>query len=560
MYRLLAGLSTGFLTKKNFSSSPCKEPIPCVSLVLLLALLLTLFRFSQDVPGIKMMAKNLMVKALAGTGKTSTMVWSVGRVPRNMTLSDEQVAIRDWVQAQKIDRYRFLAFNKAIATELSKKVPANCEASTCHSSGLGIIKMNHGRGIKVDSWKYRKVMDRLFGEPKKSEDYVVRNTISKVLDLARANMLGYEIGGVLELAPGDIQVLQESFDIEGELTTDQLLDYSNKTLAAASNDFKVVDFGDMIWMPVFHQMKCSKIDGLIVDECQDLNRAQQGLVMMQSDQVICVGDVNQAIYGFAGADSISMGRLEEMLVDRGGVDILPLTMTRRCGKKIVEQAKKLVPAYRAADENPEGEVRNIQRDALIEELRAVAVTDQSTMVLCRTNAPLVSLAFRLLRQEVKVVIRGRDIGQGLIKLVEKMAGKSNNVDKMINALNEYASQEETKILRRYKYGVEEKLIALNDKVDCIRVLSGDCKTTNDLINKLGRLFQDNTDIKDTIVLSSVHKAKGLEADRVYIFKPHLLPHPKLIDKANGLQEWNLKYVAETRAIHVLSYVIESTEE
>ena len=110
-------------------------------------------------------------------------------------------------------------------------------------------------------------------------------------------------------------------------------------------------------------------------------------------------------------------------------------------------------------------------------------------------------------------------------------------------------------MRRYKYGADEKLVALHDKVDCIRILSGDCKGVNDLTNKLGRLFQDTAG-KGQVVLSSVHKAKGLEADWVYIFKPHLLPHPKLIDKANGSQEINLKYVAYTRAIKYLMIVNE----
>ena len=500
-------------------------------------------------------SKNLIVKALAGVGKTTTMIWAVAGVPKGVKLSDEQQAIVNWVRNQKIAKYRFLAFNKTIATELASRVPANCEAATCHSSGLAIIKRNHGTKIKVVSWKYRKIMDTLLGEPKKSPDFVLRNAVNSIIDLARSNMLGYNNDGKLELSLNDIDTLRECYDIDGEMTTEQLLDVANKALAVGSNNFKSLDFADMVWMPSFHSMDCTKVGGVIIDEMQDLNRAQQQLVMMQGHQIIGVGDVNQAIYGFAGADAGSMGRMQEYLTATGGCDVLPLTETRRCGKNIVDSVLSIVPEYRAHESNGDGVVAVIEKDKLIDDLKVRSKNKDTVMVLCRTNAPLVSLAFRLLKTETKVVIRGRDIGQGLIKLVEKLAGKSNDVDAMLSKLDAYSTEEETKIMRRYKYGADEKLVALHDKVDCIRILSGDCKGVNDLTNKLGRLFQDTAG-KGQVVLSSVHKAKGLEADWVYIFKPHLLPHPKLIDKANGSQEINLKYVAYTRAIKYLMIVNE----
>lgn len=810
---------------------------------------------------ITMANKNLMVKALAGTGKTTTMIWSVGSVPRGIKLTDEQKAIRSWFTAQKIDRFRFMAFNKSIATELSKKVPGYCEAGTCHSFGLSIIRMNNAKGarVKVDSWKYRKIMDKLFGEPKKPADYQIRNAADSVINLARVHLLGRNENSTLVLDEHDLDTLMLTNDIDCSVGTGLLLDMVNKSLAVGSKDTQNLDFADMIWAPVFHKMKASKVGGLIVDECfpagtkvftagglvpieyiaehpefdwqvlssvdqgrtlryssvtsayktpvkthlvkvchekgqiictanhpfwvdgkgwiaaglltsgdtvfnlrttnsgksetlqpemcwsvekseqrprdgevtsgeniqtyerspqrnpesygtkgceeksvfnpegqksqtsntrgqwqgadrtsdvtvsgigsspsslameprvccvewtkrgakeraslslqdrhslfiendsdrsgweitrnfeteegrcekryatekirvvsveiyeptsngeceavcgdnnyvytlsvedgsyfadgllvkncQDLSKAQQELVMMQGDQIICVGDVNQAIYGFAGADAASMQCLEDTLADRGGVDVLPLTVTRRCGKEIVDLAKTIVPSYRAASTNPKGAVVQGSSDTLVDDLQGISkANSETTMVLCRTNAPLVGLAFQLLRKEVPVIIRGRDIGAGLIKLVEKMAEKSDKINNMIDNLMEYADQEAARINKRYKYGAEEKLVALEDKVDCIRVLASDCSGVTDLTNKLGKLFQDREGRKNTIMLSSVHRAKGLESDNVFIYKPELLPHPKLMEKANGSQEINLQYVAYTRAIHRLVLV------
>lgn len=49
------------------------------------------------------------------------------------------------------------------------------------------------------------------------------------------------------------------------------------------------------------------------------------------------------------------------------------------------------------------------------------------------------------------------------------------------------------------------------------------------------------------MLSTIHKAKGLEAERVFILKPDLMPHPKAKRGWEIDQENNLRYVAITRS-------------
>ena len=56
-----------------------------------------------------------------------------------------------------------------------------------------------------------------------------------------------------------------------------------------------------------------------------------------------------------------------------------------------------------------------------------------------------------------------------------------------------------------------------------------------------------TALQLAIVLSSIHKAKGLEAPRVGILSAHLLPHPMARQEWSYQQEVNLAYVAITRA-------------
>jgi len=67
-----------------------------------------------------------------------------------------------------------------------------------------------------------------------------------------------------------------------------------------------------------------------------------------------------------------------------------------------------------------------------------------------------------------------------------------------------------------------------------------------------QIFSDNG--KAGVKLSSVHRAKGLEANVVWILCPDLMPHPKAEQPWEQEQEMNLKYVAITRAKRELRVV------
>ena len=72
-----------------------------------------------------------------------------------------------------------------------------------------------------------------------------------------------------------------------------------------------------------------------------------------------------------------------------------------------------------------------------------------------------------------------------------------------------------------------------------------------MISKIDALFSDST---SGIVLSTVHKAKGLEADTVHILNPELMPSRWAKKEWEREQESNLIYVAYTRAKQKLSFI------
>jgi superfamily I DNA/RNA helicase len=56
------------------------------------------------------------------------------------------------------------------------------------------------------------------------------------------------------------------------------------------------------------------------------------------------------------------------------------------------------------------------------------------------------------------------------------------------------------------------------------------------------------------MLSTIHKAKGLENDRIFFLCPELIPSKYATQPWQYEQEANLKYVAITRAKQELIYV------
>lgn len=173
-------------------------------------------------------------------------------------------------------------------------------------------------------------------------------------------------------------------------------------------------------------------------------------------------------------------------------------------------------------------------------------------ILCRVNAPLVGACFRFLKAGRKAQIQGRDVGNGLISTIKKF--KTESVVELTAKLSDWLASETRKEDAK-RYPNESRLIALQDRYDCLICFTEGAATVTEVVRKIETIF---TDYKTSpgIKLSSIHKAKGLEADRVFLLEPKgaTVPHPMSRSQWQLKQEWNLRYVAITRAIRELIYV------
>lgn len=453
-----------------------------------------------------------IVEALAGSGKTSTIVEALKYIPDGIS----------WL---------LVAFNKKIAEELKARAPKTGQISTLHSLGLKSLGATF-KQVTIDVDKADKIVVKLLGD--KDETKELRFLVVKGMSLAK---------GYLAATKDEIDEILDLHDVEppAEIERDVFIYHIIDAMEESKRNIKQIDFDDMVWMPNVLKVNVPKFDRVFIDEAQDLNRAQLHLVLKAvqpkpktkkskpEGRITALGDRWQAIYHFRGADSNAMDYLQQTL----NAKLLPLSITYRCPTSVVYEAQKLVPKLEAAPNAPSGKVSFIN----IEEMKKIA--KPGCFILSRVNAPLVGLAMNFIRQGVPVNIQGRDLGNNLQSLIKRSRCKS--LDKFLEWLNNWAKKECKRLTDR---GRDTTIIT--DKIECFHALAESVDNLADLKSYLDRLFSDVDDYRK-VILSTTHRAKGLERDVVFMLSG-------TYRYSDDQEERNLRYVAITRAKKELYFV------
>lgn len=462
---------------------------------------------------------SVIIDAKAGSGKTTTILEACGRLPSSSAIL-------------------FLAFNVDIVKVLKNKLPSSVACSTFNSCGWRAwLKYTGKKFMKVEPKKTQKIIWDYFSD----EDQVLYGAfVNKMVALAKSS----------GLTPNDSDEKWWSVqDHHGVMLSSEDGDYdramllSKKTLDKSIEQANVIcDFDDQIYMPWLRKATFEKYDTLFIDESQDTNSVQKELLarmLKPGGRLVAVGDPNQAIYGFRGADATSMDQLREKF----NATVLPLSISYRCSKAVVREAQKYVAGIEAFEHAPEGSV---------EKMMDYAITDFTTddAVLCRNNAPLIKIAYQIISRGLGVNFLGRDLGGGLKALVSNMVAK--DLTELSVKLGAWLERESDKLIQKKQ---EEKIEQLEDKVNCIEIfmqyLPENRQTIPDLLAAIDSLF----DRKGGITLSSAHKSKGREWHNVFILDFEKLMPSKWAKKDWQVQqENNLIYVAITRAQLNLRYI------
>jgi UvrD-like helicase C-terminal domain/AAA domain len=477
---------------------------------------------------------NLRIGAVAGSGKSTLLSAIVTRLPVD-------------------SRASILAFNKHISEAMKLKVPSRVGVFTAHGYGYGMLARCFEGAPVVESDKYRRIAKRLvdgldvstftqrqmlIGNQSESvaRGIVIRGLVKDLCLL---------VSGVQStLCQGDRLSLLEMIEFYGLAP---VIDFGvvMGLVGSALDDGdriareqQVIDYSDMLWLVHRWDLQSAKKDYVLCDEVQDANNAQLSLYKRigQDSRVILVGDEKQSIQGFAFAAPDMWGKIQEEF----NTHALPLSVCYRCPSSHLDLARYFVPEIQARDNAIAGTIATIHPNAI------KGMVQDGDLILCRFTAPLVEMCLRLILNGTSAKVRGKDIGAQITGLIDQVCPSSSDWACFAENLRIFVSAQTEKLRAAMK---DEQADALKDKADCLMAcydaFGGECYGAAQFSKRISDLFSDG---EAKVILSTIHRAKGDEADRVFILKSNALPYvPKSALDWQIQQEENLAYVAITRS-------------
>lgn len=476
-------------------------------------------QYSQDLFDMYRSSKqNIIVQACPGAGKTTNIkhLWGL----------DSKSTV-------------YLVFNKANQVEAEGKLPhkQNSHVLTLNSLGARALYNSLGR-VTLDVDKVKNIVRRYikFTGPSKQ-----RNEQQWMLIKAVNMAKGYMLSDHLDV--DSFYSMVDTYDLE---TYPGMIHDVERCLEISDTTVSVVDFNDQVRLPALYGYPMPVYDVVLGDEVQDFSPIQALLVSkINAQRYVFVGDKRQAIYGFRGAMNDSMAYLQK----RFGCVEMPLSITYRCAHAVVTEAKKVWPEIQAWDQAKQGSVE--YAEVVNGDGNKPMLTWQGdVLVVCRMTRPLIQTAMELLSDNISCHVRGRDIGVGLIKLIQQQEAQA--VRELIDRLTEWYEVEVAKANAKED---EDKAQKVKDKYDSVMLFVGKVRL-NDSPDVVVDLIADLFEQGNGVCLSTVHKAKGLEATEVYFVEPGLYSAFKKRAKQQWQadQESNIQYVGVTRAKERLVYV------
>lgn len=479
---------------------------------------------------------NAVINAKAGSGKTTTLVEAMKLIP-----SKEKVL--------------FVAFNKAIEQELTARLNGydNVDIKTYHGLGYALLRNNLGKnsGVRLNEYKYTTFINNNIHilapdsySLRKDDMRQFKTNLKQIVDYARFN---------LAETVGEIKEICKKYGITLVLNEPEIVP---TILSWGRNHLTEIDYTDMIWLCIERDIKTRtyKYDYIFIDEAQDSSIMQQALIkkcFKRGSRFVAIGDEFQCINAFAGADQDAFRKLQ----NEPNTKILTLPITYRCPKSVVRFVCNTTGVEIEAPEDAiEGEIKfNVNPYE----------PKNNDMVLCRNTAHLVKLYMRYNRTNKKSYLKGRNIGE-TFKTVLQQTGQDYLSRDMITdgvfprlyeRLFDMINKEISITCMEYEDVVNTRpIMDFIDTIKALEALSDGIVWKDELIRKIDTIFTDND--KDGVCLSTIHKAKGLEADNVFILCPSLMPSKYAKKEWEKKAEENLIYVAITRAKKTLNYISE----
>ncbi len=506
--------------------------------------------------------RSIIIDAKPGSGKTTTGVAATRLIPAELSIL-------------------FVAFNTKIVTELTTRLPIGVPAKTFHAFWLrqwGQHCYNmHRQSAQINDFKVKNAVEKHLGisrfqrkskktSPEQSDKMKnLRETAEDVCFLVeKAKIFGVVPRGYPHAE--SVTAFRDDNYFWGyicdyfnyEIAPDEFEDtveIAREILWQGLDNELEIDFNDMLYLPASKKINGEQYQIVMVDEAQDLNHIQRYLLSRMVEpngMIVAIGDRRQSIYSFRGADADSMDNIKTEF----NCLEYPLSISYRCPKSVVALARQIYNEIEAHPDAKEGSVE-------YPETFKIDNFKPGHLIICRNNAPTVGLAYKLIKNRIPAKILGRDIGNGLIKLIRKLDVNDSLVELMGRVVNWREHQLEL-AERKDPDDVRSK-DAIRDKYECISVLATnpDITTVTGLLGAIDQMFANAAEEKEAVspsrvTLSTIHKIKGLEADTVFILDPHLINPPWIRGDWQIVQETNLRFVGITRSKDRLVFITSDT--
>lgn len=454
---------------------------------------------------------NLIIKALAGAAKTSTLVLMAEALRKTPILC--------------------LAFNKKIAEEMKTRLPDNCVSMTLNGLGHRTWSEFLRKRLTVETKKNYLIVKEFLEawKPKQDRDYLFANMAAIIEWVSIAKRFGWIPEGTFPYAKSmyenDASFFASLEEIPNPLEEKLLRKVVIESISQALSGY--IDFDDQIMMPTLFPCHFPQYPLVMIDESQDLselNHATLAKLLQSGNRLIAVGDPCQAIYAFRGASETSMDQLEKTFNMRS----LYLSVSFRCPRAVVREAQWRAPTMKWPEWAKDGEVSTLDD-------WGIETVPDNGVIICRNNAPLFSCAIRFFANGRYAEIAGNDIGKRLIKILKKFGPTSLPQKEVLEQIAEY------ELMRASKLRTPGRAA---DEAECLRIFARQGENLGAIIAYAEHICVMSGRVK----LMTGHKSKGLEFEDVFILDRHLL---KITP---GHQDCNLLYVMQTRSQNRLTYI------
>jgi F-box protein 18 (helicase) len=433
-----------------------------------------------------------LIKAFAGTGKTTTLV--------------------EFAKARQASKMLYLSFNKSVQIEASAKFPKNVLCKTAHSlawPGYGSIYKNR----LIPSLKANAVMEALDLDAYEVARFTI-DTLNRFLYSADRELTDKHVPAIVKYS-----------QFSGHDYVSYATDLGR--LMCNGGDKKIGVTHDLYLKQYASNQPQLDFDYILVDEAQDLSEVQASIFLGQRNvPLILVGDDHQSIYQFRGA--------KNMMSMVKPTHLYYLTKSFRFNNHIATVANILLKAFKQETQTIEGLNPN-QPDQ----------SAKARTFIARTNAAIFKKAAQLYETKTLGFVGGIN-GYRFERIIDVFNLYASNYDRIqdpyIRSFDSYEA------MRKYAKTVEDfELSSMAGVVDEFKSL------IPVLVPKIKSATVEDLSMCD-VILTTAHKSKGLEFDSCKLLDDFamLVKDNEIIDPENLEEaEINLIYVACTRAMRNL---------